>query len=452
MTDFFKGHRTSFLAGLAALVLAAASAVAFLAGSSGEGAPPARVQVSVDRPAGLPTVLVPTQPHTAAPVRPDLLSRAGTSAGDQAEPEYVPGQLLVKFQEDATPAAAAAALERVDGEVDESVRRLEVSVVDVPDGQAARALAQLEASPAVAYAERDVALAKFDTIPNDSLWRDQWGPALVHAPRAWDSGTGSGSTVVAVLDTGVDRTHPDLQGALVGGYDVVHGDGDPLDEDGHGTSSAGVIGARTNNTTGQAGVCWGCSLMPVQVLDENGSGTTSDVATGIVWAADHGARVISMSLGGEGTTQTLTAAVAYAASKGVVLVAAAGNSGSSTPTYPAAYPQVIGVAGSTPEDTLYSWSNYGSWVRVAAPGCNVATARGGGYVNFCGTSSAAPVVAGLVGLALSYKPVAGAAAIEAAITGSGAHFDGVQSGRIDAAGTLVALGAPSAGSGSSRPA
>jgi len=204
-----------------------------------------------------------------------------------------------------------------------------------------------------------------------------------------------------------------------------------------------VIAARTNNTKGQAGLCWRCAIMPVQVLDTNGWGTSSELAAGIMWAVDHGADVISMSLGADGTTQMLTDAVAYAASKGAVMVAAAGNSGSVNPTHPAAYPQVIGVAGSTPEDELYSWSNYGPWVQVAAPGCNTAPQLGGGYINFCGTSSAAPVVSGLAALALSLRPGAGHAAIEAAIRGSGAAFSGASHGRVNAQNTLVALGAPS---------
>jgi thermitase len=116
----------------------------------------------------------------------------------------------------------------------------------------------------------------------------------------------------------------------VAGYDVINDDADPRDDRGHGTAAAGVIAARTHNREGQAGICWNCSIMPVKVLDSNGSGTTSAVASGIVWAADHGARVISMSLGGAGTTQALTNAVAYAAGKGVLLLAAAGNSGTTT--------------------------------------------------------------------------------------------------------------------------
>jgi subtilisin family serine protease len=148
-----------------------------------------------------------------------------------------------------------------------------------------------------------------------------------------------------------------------------------------------------------------------------------------------------MSLGGAGTTQTLTDAVDYAARKGVVLVAAAGNSGSAELTYPAAYPDVLSVAGTTESGALYGWSNYGSWVQVAAPGCNTAPWNDGGYVNFCGTSSATPVVAGIAGLVLSSRPDLGGAAVEQAIRDSAVGLGAaVRYGRVDARGALAALG------------
>ena len=143
------------------------------------------------------------------------------------------------------------------------------------------------------------------------------------------------------------------------------------------------------NSIGIASYCWHCSLMPVKVLGADGTGTTANVAAGIVWATDHGARVISMSLSGTTGTSALLSAVQYAHSQGVVLVAAAGNSGTATQTYPAAYPEVLGVAGSDPNDALYAWSNYGPWVKVAAPGCSYTTGRAGWFGSFCGTSAAA---------------------------------------------------------------
>jgi subtilisin family serine protease len=253
---------------------------------------------------------------------------------------------------------------------------------------------------------------------------------------------GSPQVVIAVLDTGAAPDHPDLRGRLVAGFDFVNGDSDPSDDEGHGTASAGVIGANTDNGEGQAGLCWTCSLMPIKVLDAEGGGDSSSLAAGIVWAVDHGARVISMSLGGEGTTQTLADAVRYAARKGVVLVAAAGNEGTSNQMYPAAYPETLSVAGTTQSDALYSWSNFGSWVQLAAPGCNTAPFIDGRYVNFCGTSSATPLVAGLVGLALSARPGATKADVEQALRSTATPLPGaVQYGRVNASAALAALDA-----------
>jgi subtilisin family serine protease len=186
--------------------------------------------------------------------------------------------------------------------------------------------------------------------------------------------------------------------------------------------------------------------MPVKVLDANGGGDYSKLANGITWATDHGAQVISMSLAGTADSSTLHGAVQYAHNHGVVLVAAAGNSGVNSPNYPAAYSEVLGVAGSTNTDALYSWSNFGSWVKVAAPGCDYATVMGGGYGNFCGTSAATPVVAGIAGLARSLQPGASNTQVETAIESSAINIgNGVAYGRVDAAAALTALGSGGGG-------
>ncbi|MGH3047626.1 MAG: S8 family peptidase [Gaiellaceae bacterium] len=355
--------------------------------------------------------------------------------------EQVPGRLVVGFEEDASSATVSAVIEEADGTVTRSLPAIDASVIEVEKGEREEAVASLEAAPAVEYVEPEIFLEAAAVLPNDALWSHQWGPRRVRGPAAWEATRGSGKVVVAVVDTGVDAAHPDLDGALVPGVDIVNRDSNPHDDNGHGTAAAGVIAARTNNVRGQAGVCWRCTIMPVKVLAADGRGTTTAIASGILWAVAHGADVINLSLGGTGTTQALSDAVVHAASEGVVIVAAAGNNGNRTAFYPTAYPEVISVAGTTPSDRRYDWSNYGSWVQVAAPGCNVAPDAGGGYVNFCGTSSAAPVVSGIAALAYSLRPALSKSSFERALRAAAASVGTmVRYGRVNAVATLERLG------------
>jgi subtilisin family serine protease len=368
------------------------------------------------------------------------LKRVGPAARGSPGIRFVPGELLVRFRAGTTNAEMESAAGRAGGTLAGHIAQLGVHVVAVAPERTQEALASLRSETSVASVERDVFLEALDTVPNDALWATQWGWRVVGAPRAWDASRGAPGVVIAVLDTGVDALHPDLSGATVAGYDFVNNDADPSDDHGHGTNAAGVSAARTNNSEGQSGVCWACSLMPVKVLDSGASGKTSTVALGIAWAADHGAQVLNMSFGGPGTTDTLRAAVEYAASKGALLVGSAGNSGVDTPFYPAAYSQVVGVAATTESDARYSWSNYGNWVPVAAPGCNTATRAGGGYVEFCGTSSSAPMVSGIAALAFALNPKASSTDVQQAIAGSAIPVPGVvRFGRVNAPAVMSAV-------------
>ena len=321
---------------------------------------------------------------------------------------------------------------------------LGVTVVQMPPDRRDATLARLDASRVVALVERDAVLERLDTTPNDTDWPSQWGLRRIDLPAAWDRTRGSSAVVVAVLDTGVDGDLPDLRDAVVPGYNAVSPLAPPADDNGHGTSVAGVIAARTNNDQGIAGICWTCSVLSIKVLGADGTGDTALVATGIVRAADAGARVISMSLGGPADDQTLDAAVAYALGKGAIVVAAAGNNGASAPFYPAAIPGVVSVAATDATDHLYSWSNFGSWAQVAAPGCNAAPSTQGDYVMFCGTSSATPVVAGLLALLVSEQPAASSDAVVRALEQTAVPIgDSVRFGRVDAEAALASLAPPS---------
>jgi subtilisin family serine protease len=357
-------------------------------------------------------------------------------------PSYVPGVLLVKFKERTSPRAQQALLRQARASVERRIAGLGVVVVRVAPERREAVRARLAGSPLVASAERDAVVQVLDTAPNDPIWPDQWGLRTVALPAAWDRSRGSSSVIVAVVDTGVDAQHPDLAGAVLPGFDLVHGGTNPADDEGHGTAVAGVIAARTNNLDGTAGVCWSCSILPIKVLGADGTGDTALVAAGIVKAVDAGAHVVNLSLGGPADEQTLEDAVSYATRKGVIVVAAAGNNGTTTPFYPAAIPGVVSVAAIDPTNHAYSWSNYG-WPNVAAPGCDDATMRGGGYVIFCGTSAATPVVSGVAALALALDPAGTRDQIVAALEQTAAPLGGVVgNGLVNAQAALASLPQP----------
>jgi subtilisin family serine protease len=384
------------------------------------------------------------QPATAAGTTVNLLERPPRTI--PAAPRYVPDLLLMTFRPGTSAQQQANVLAEAGVTVVRRIHGLGVVVVHVPAAHRDAALDRLRASRVVAAAQKDTVFEQLDTTPNDADWYAQWGLRRISMPSVWDRTRGSNNVVVAVLDTGVASGHPDLQGAILPGYNLVDPAKPPADDNGHGTAVAGIIAARTNNHEGIAGVCWTCSILPIKVLAADGTGDTARVAAGVVRAADAGARVISMSLGGPGADRTLDDAIAYALGKGAIVVAAAGNNGTSSLFYPAASPGVVSVAASDESDHLYSWSNFGSWVQIAAPGCNAAPAPVGGYVLFCGTSSATPVVAGLAALLLSADPNASRTAVVNAIeTTTTPIGDGVTHGRIDARNALSALvGAPAA--------
>ena len=277
-------------------------------------------------------------------------------------------RLLVAFEPGVSSSSRTATLAGVDAQTQGVVPGLGVRVVSVPSGAAGAALAALRHTRGVAFAERDTVVRAAGAVaPADPLYlANAWPFTRTLLPTAWSASTGAGVTV-AVVDTGVNATG-DLSGAVLPGVDLVGG-GDAHDDNGHGTEVSSVLAGRAGNGLGSVGVCWSCSVLPVKALNADGSGLTSTVAAGVVWAADHGARVINLSLGGPQPDQTLASAIAYAQARGAVVVAAAGNGASTSLGYPAAYPGVVAVAGSDADDLRYGFSNYGTAVALAAPGC-----------------------------------------------------------------------------------
>ena len=244
-------------------------------------------------------------------------------------------------------------------------------------------------------------------VPNDPLYNKQWNFRSINIENAWNETKGKGITI-AVIDSGISQV-PDLKETqFVPGYDFVNDRVEATDDNGHGTHVAGTIAQSTNNNFGVAGIAYQANLMPLKVLSENGSGTISDIAESIKFAADNGADIINMSLGGGGENHLMKEAIDYAHNKGVVIIAAAGNSGQNSSEYPARYPHVIGVSAFGPDGEKASYSNYGAGVDIAAPGGseagkiiqNTIDPETGESVfeGYQGTSMAAPHVAGVAAL------------------------------------------------------
>ena len=337
---------------------------------------------------------------TAMPV---MGSRAASPVATMA----VPGQLVVKLRPQVADTGwlAAQGLRAV-----RTVHGLGAIVVTAADTTAA--LARLNRDNSVLYAEpnyvvRAIMPAKrrpVASLGGDDLLGSLWGMEKTGATKVWAKVPGDRKVTVAVVDTGIDHTHPDFSGRVNKGRDVVNNDDDAMDDQGHGTHCAGTIAAGLGNG-GVVGVAPGVSLLAVKVLDANGSGSYAGVAEGIVYAADQGAPVISMSLGGSRTSKVLEDAVAHAIRKGSLIVAAAGNDGSDDPSYPAALPGVMAVSATQRDDRLAYFSNTGKHVSVAAPGVDIlSTVPDGKYESLDGTSMSCPHVSGLAALVKSRFP------------------------------------------------
>ncbi len=319
-----------------------------------------------------------------------------------AAQEYVPGRVLVQFREGAESHARIALRgARLEGN---AIPALNVQALELPAFYTVpQALEMLRSNPNVAFAEPDWVYRHTSFTPNDPGITQQYTINRIQANLAWAINRGDPGVIIAIADTGVSTTHPDLVGKLVAGRNFVSNNTNTNDDHGHGTHCAGIAAANTNNGIGVAGIGFDSRIMPIKVLGSSGSGSSTNIANGIIWAADNGAKVISLSLGSSGFSTAMENAVNYAWNKNVVVVGAAGNSNVTTMFYPAGYANSIAVASTTNTDARSSFSNYGNWVDVAAPGSSIySTLRSGGYGNMSGTSMACPNVAGLAGLVWSH--------------------------------------------------
>ncbi len=327
-------------------------------------------------------------------------------------PDVVTGHIIVQFEDDTAP----------------------FRIVPVARGNEVAAAQRVATGKGVIYAEPDFIVKAVGS--NDAFYADQWslhntaqtihngvaevlGAGTLDADIDWEEAYTSfasdtfSEVTVAIIDSGVDTSHPDLDDKMVSGWDYVSNDAIPEDVYGHGTHVAGTAAAETGNSIGVGGVAFPSTvnIMPLRVLNDDGSGYTSNIANAIRDAVDNGAQVINLSLGSYRKSRTMQNAVKYAWQKGAVLVAAAGNDASGAKLYPASYPEVISVAATDWYDDPAYFSNFNSEVDVAAPGVNVLSTfpthpftieekygRSQNYDVANGTSMASPHVAGLAAL------------------------------------------------------
>ena len=438
---------------------------------------------------------------------------AGAGAGTGADAPFVPGEVIVKFkpglggQVGGQAGGQALGAQALAGTL-EPVRDLplaDTGLYRVSPSLRAQStdlktdtlslVAQLSARDDVLYATPNYLLSA-TAEPDDPLYAQQWHLRAINLPAAWDQTTGSADATVAIVDSGVVTTHPDLEGKLLPGYDFVNSadsgdgdgrDGDPTDPKGisHGTHVAGTVGAATNNGLGVAGVSWGARILPVRVLgtDDEGdaNGTLADAIDGILWSVGervpgvptnpNPADVLNLSLGGPflcSDAEALQDAFDRANAAGAVVVVAAGNDDDDASNYtPASCGNVIAVGATTIENKRARYSNYGARVDVMAPGGDTSTdfdndgepdgvlstvrpsaAGSGGYAYFQGTSMASPHVAGVAALLKGVRPSLSTADVRDILTATATPLTdsscrpGCGAGLVDAAAALATLATP----------
>jgi subtilisin family serine protease len=326
-------------------------------------------------------VLVRFQPATLADGNlsaSDLQLLASAGAGDILESLGTPGAYRVAVRSGYTPAGVAAALGLL---------------------------------PQVVYAEPDRAISLDDAVASYQATSNtgvrDWDLSAIEAQQSWQLGSGQG-VVVAVLDTGVSATHPDLAGRLLSGWNFISNSQNTADDAGHGTFVAGLI-AGGQTASGESGVAPGASILPVKILDSSGTGSTASFVAGIDYAVQAGARIINISASGTTDSPALEDALSNAEAHGVLVVASAGNNANEAPLYPASAPTVLAVSATDPGNALASFSSFGPYVDVAAPGVDITSswwsaAQGNSYVTASGSSASAPLVAGVAAIVAGLRP------------------------------------------------
>jgi thermitase len=344
-------------------------------------------------------------------------ARGATTAtridGDPHGALYVSGELLVSYDPGASRQRVGEVVERSRSRVEKEIPVADTQLLSFPaikheqsrsvrEKKLRKAKEALQKRPGVEHVDYNfLRMASYE--PNDPRFQPdtQWDLFRIDAPAAWNKTLGNGVRV-AVVDSGIDGDHPDLESKIALQKDLLDNDDVANDDVGHGTHVAGTIGAATNNGKGVAAVCPGCRLMVAKVGNLQGI-EDADIAQGIYWSANNQASAINISIAGPEFSWALKHAVDYAWDHDVVVVAAAGNADTGAPYYPAAYGHVISVSATDQQNKKAPFSNYGSTVDVAAPGVEIFSTVPGGYHTESGTSMASPHVAALAGLLAANK-------------------------------------------------
>lgn len=320
------------------------------------------------------------------------------------EEKFYPGRLLVKFKEGTTEKGRSEQMKKWGIEKEREIKGPNVAVMKVPP-QAEEALARaLSKHPMVEFAEVDM-IAEPALAPNDPSFGNQWAHNNIGSQAAWDLHSDTSNVTIAIADSGVNMNHADLAANIVSPWDVVSNDSDATDTRGHGTAVAGVAAAIGNNGVGIAGVAYQANIMPIQITERstNGSAYTSDIVAAITYAADNGADVINISYRAC-NSGSVASAGAYMKSKGGLVVLSAGNDNNNLGGISDS-PNLICVSAVTSSETKASWSNFGDYIDMTAPGSGILTTnKAGGYNTWSGTSFSAPMVAGSLALIKSANP------------------------------------------------
>ena len=365
---------------------------------------------------------------------------ANTGALAQSN-EWAKGRLLVQTRA-GLPSAELAKILKTHGGKARRIGSSDLHVVELEAGRSETAVQALLAHhPAFKFAELDRRAAPA-LVTNDPYLGSAWHLGKINAGQAWDVTQGSGITI-AILDTGISGSHPDLIARLVPGWNFYDNNSDTSDVHGHGTAVAGAAAATSNNGAGVASVAGAAKLLPVRIADANAYAYWSTVAQGLTYAADQGARVANISYVGVAASASVQSAAQYMRSKGGLVVVAAGNNGINENIVPTT--TMSPVSATDGADLLASWSSYGTFVALAAPGVGIwTTARSGGYESWSGTSLASPVTAGVVALMMAAKPTLANSQVESLLYSSSVDLGSAGRdiyfgyGRINAAAAVAA--------------